>query len=42
MTGVIFSIIGLALGGLLKGATGAGAPIIAVLFDRLRASRSNS
>lgn len=30
MTGVIFSIIGLALGGLLKGATGAGAPIIAV------------
>ena len=30
MTGVIFSIIGLALGGLLKGATGAGAPIVAV------------
>jgi uncharacterized protein len=30
MTGVILSIIGLALGGLLKGATGAGAPIIAV------------
>jgi uncharacterized membrane protein YfcA len=30
MTGVIFSIIGLALGGILKGATGAGAPIVAV------------
>jgi uncharacterized membrane protein YfcA len=30
MTGVIFSIIALALGGVLKGATGAGAPIIAV------------
>jgi hypothetical protein len=27
---VIFSIIGLALGGILKGATGAGAPIVAV------------
>lgn len=30
MTGVILAIIGLALGGLLKGATGAGAPILAV------------
>lgn len=30
MTGVILAIVGLALGGLLKGATGAGAPIIAV------------
>ena len=30
MTGVILAIIGLALGGLLKGATGAGAPVIAV------------
>ncbi|MGF1619491.1 MAG: sulfite exporter TauE/SafE family protein [Rhodomicrobiaceae bacterium] len=30
MTGVILAIIGLAMGGVLKGATGAGAPIIAV------------
>ena len=30
MTGVILAIVGLALGGLLKGATGAGAPILAV------------
>ncbi len=30
MTGVILAIVGLLLGGLLKGATGAGAPIIAV------------
>ena len=30
MTGLILAIVGLALGGLLKGATGAGAPIIAV------------
>ena len=30
MTGVILAILGLALGGLLKGATGAGAPILAV------------
>jgi uncharacterized membrane protein YfcA len=30
MTGIILAIVGLALGGLLKGATGAGAPIIAV------------
>ena len=30
MTGIIFAIIGLAMGGVLKGATGAGAPIIAV------------
>lgn len=30
MTGVVLAIIGLALGGVLKGATGAGAPLIAV------------
>ncbi len=30
MTGVILAIIGLAMGGILKGATGAGAPLIAV------------
>ena len=30
MTGIVLAIIGLFLGGLLKGATGAGAPIIAV------------
>ncbi len=30
MMGVILAIVGLALGGMLKGATGAGAPLIAV------------
>jgi uncharacterized membrane protein YfcA len=30
MTGVVLAIIGLAMGGVLKGATGAGAPLIAV------------